>query len=129
MSPSRVAELLRFGVAGALSFAVDYSVLVLLTDVGGLHYLLGAAVSFTASVAVNYLICRLWVFQGSGEQDAASKALFIGSSVAGLLLNQLLMWLLVDGLRFDYRIAKLFTTAIVMIWNYIMKRKALCRKG
>ncbi len=43
----------------------------------------------------------------------------------GLGLNQLCMWFFVDVAGLYYMIAKIFATAIVTIWNYITKRKAV----
>lgn len=35
------------------------------------------------------------------------------------------MWFFVDRCGIYYMVAKLITSAIVMIWNYILKRKAV----
>lgn len=36
----RFKEIFRFGITGSLSFVVDYALLYLLTEFGGLNYLL-----------------------------------------------------------------------------------------
>ena len=100
-------------------------ILYLLTEFAGVYYLISAAISFTASVAVNYLICVFWVFEGAKNTGAKAKFIFVASSAAGLLINQLIMWLLVDITGLYYMIAKIISTVIVMFWNYFMKRKAL----
>ena len=47
------------------------------------------------------------------------------SSIAGLFLNQLCMYVFVDFCGVYYMVAKLGATAIVTVWNYVMKRRAL----
>jgi len=125
LDKSRLKEMYRFVVNGAISFLVDYGILYALTEFCGVNYLLSSAISFCASVAVNYVICVKWVFEGAKNTNSRAKAVFIGSSVVGLLLNQLFMWLFVEKCGIYYMLAKVIATLLVMIWNYIAKRKAL----
>jgi len=121
----RVSEVFRFVVNGVVSFLVDYGLLYSLTEFAGMHYLWSSALSFIASVMVNYWICVVWVFEGVGKTGKKTKLIFLASSVAGLGINQGLMWLLVDKADIYYMAAKIIATAAVMAWNYVMKRKAL----
>ena len=124
MSP-RLYEIARFVLVGGACFILDYGLLYILTEYGGLHYLLSAGISFTVSVFVNYWLCLVCVFRGANAQTRRAKMLFFGSSIAGLGLNQLLMWVLVDIAGIYYMIAKLIAAGIVMVWNYILKRRAV----
>ena len=122
----RFKEIFRFGITGGLSFVVDYALLYLLTEFGGLNYLLSSGISFTVSV-VNYFLCVLWVFEGAQEKQKSTKSvvLFVGSSIVGLFINQILMWFFVEIVLMYYMFAKIIATIIVMVWNYVMKRKAI----
>lgn len=121
----RFKEIFRFVINGGVSFVVDYALLYVLTEYAGLNYLLSSGCSFTASVIVNYFICILWVFEDVKQNSAKSVFLFVGSSVVGLFINQLLMWFFVEILGVYYMLAKIVATIIVMFWNYVMKRKAI----
>lgn len=122
----RFAEIFRFCITGGVSFLVDYGILILLKEFFDINYLIASGISFTVSVIVNYFMCVLWVFDAKGT-DGKSVAIFIGSSVIGLILNQILMWILVDLLGVFYMIAKIITTLLVMFWNYVAKRKAVSK--
>ena len=124
MSP-RLYEIARFVLVGGACFLLDYGLLYILTEYGGLHYLLSAGISFSISVLVNYWLCLVCVFRGANAQTRRAKMLFFGSSIAGLGLNQLLMWVLVDGLSVYYMLAKIIAAGIVTVWNYVLKRRAL----
>ena len=125
MPRSRLYEIARFVLVGGACFVLDYGLLYILTEYVGLYYLLSAGISFSVSVFVNYWLCLACVFRGADAQTRRAKMLFFGSSIAGLGLNQLLMWLLVDFAHIYYMIAKLLAAGIVMIWNYVLKRRAV----
>lgn len=124
----RLKEMLRFAVSGGAGFVVDYGIMVALKELLGVNYLWASGISFTVSVVVNYLICVFWVFKGAKNTGGRATFSFIASSVVGLGLNQLIMWVMVDILQVYYMLAKIVATGLVMVWNYIMKRRALYGK-
>ena len=125
MNRNQFEEIIRFCIVGGLSFLVDYGLLYIGTEYIGLYYLWSSAVSFTVSVIFNYWVCVVYVFKGAKKQHRKQVTLFIGSSIIGLGLNQLCMWLFVELAGMYYMLAKIFATAIVTVWNYVMKRKAV----
>ena len=125
MTNKRFLEFVRFCIVGGLSLLVDCGILFGLTDFFGVHYLYSAAISFTVSVIFNYWLCVKYVFKSARKQTPRQAAIFIGSSIAGLGLNQLCMWFFVEIILWHYMAAKLGATVIVTLWNYIMKRKAI----
>ena len=118
-------EIVRFCFVGGVSFLMDYSILFALTEFAGVYYLYSSAISFSITVVFNYWLCVIYVFKGAGKQSARQAMIFFGTGVIGLGLNQFCMWFFVDVVGLHYMIAKIFATAIVTIWNYITKRKAV----
>lgn len=138
---ARLMETLRFAVTGGVCFLVELVCLILLRDGCGLDTLIATPIAFLISVAVNYLLCVVWVFKGARDQGAAAKAGFLITSVMGLLLNEGLMLLFrklfgedhilltVFGFTLTmYMLNKAMATLLVMIWNYFTKRAILQRK-
>lgn len=121
----RAKEIGRFLLVGGGSFLIDYSLLYLFTEFGGIGYLYSSALSFTASVLVNYWLCLVYVFPYARAPSGKRAFLFFASSLAGLGLNQLCMWLFVEKAALHYMLAKILATGIVTIWNYVAKRKAV----
>lgn len=125
MKSDRFMEIVRFCLVGGGCFIIDYGLLYILTEYGGINYWYSSGISFTTTVLLNYWLCVVFVFHGAKKQTKRQAAIFIGSSVAGLVINQVCMWLLVDILTIYYMYAKLVATAVVTVWNYVMKRKAI----
>ena len=138
---NRLGEVIRFVITGGVCFLIELAALILFRDKVGLDTLIATPIAFTISVIVNYLLCVKWVFDGAGEQGNKQKIGFVVTSVMGLLLNELLMWLfriifgedtvLLTVFSFAvtmYMVNKTMATVIVMIWNYFTKRWIL-KKG
>ena len=122
-------QLFRYFFVGGFAFLVDYGLLVLLTEVFGLHYLVSATISFLSGLVVNYLLSTSWIFRKSTlENKWAEFLIFAVIGVVGLGLNNLLLYLFTDKLHIHYMISKLLTTAIVMIWNFGARKIILFNK-
>ena len=148
---ARLMEILRFAVTGGGCFLVELAALILLRDAllvgalgveGRVATMIATPVAFLISVAVNYLLCLVWVFQGSKQTGGAAKAGFLATSLVGLLLNSLLMALfgaifgedavlltLMDHKLTMYMVNKAMATLLVMVWNYFSKRAVLRAKA
>ena len=125
MTRERMLEIIRFCFVGGVSFLMDYAILFALTEFAGVYYLYSSAISFSITVVFNYWLCVIYVFKGATKQSARQAVIFFSTGIVGLGLNQLCMWFFVDVVGVYYMIAKIFATAIVTIWNYITKRKAV----
>lgn len=124
---ARVREALRFLITGGVCFLLDYAVMLACKEWLHFNYLIAAGTGFLASVALNYVLCLKWVFEGASGAGGRKAAFFV-TSLMGLGLTELLMYAFVDGLHIRYQLAKLVTVALVMIFNYFTKRWALKSK-
>jgi len=117
----RLVELLKFGVAGAATFALDLVLLVLLKQNTSLPLAVDAATAFAVAALVNFALTRHWVFDTaptgrSASADLARYALLVG---AGLALTAATVPLLAAA-GVDYRIAKLLASGLVAAVNYVL---------
>ena len=95
-------QLFRFGVVGGLAFLIDAGLLYILTEFCHIHYLISSVISFTVSLAFNYILSIIWVFDVKKKQTYKDVILFVVLSVIGLGINQLVMFLGVDLLHIYY---------------------------
>lgn len=125
-----VQQFMKFGVVGVIAFVIDYGLMVALTELAGVNYLISATISFTVSVVFNYLASMRYVFtHKQGLSRRREFVIFVVLSVIGLGINDLLMWLGTSYTALDYRLVKVFATAIVMIWNFVTRKIFLEEKG
>lgn len=122
-------QLGRYMVSGGVAFVVDASLLYILTEWLGLHYLLSTLLSYSVGLMITYAFSILWVFDyRSVESRALEFSVFAVIGVIGLGLTSLCMWLFTSGLGFHYLLSKIITTIIVFVWNFIMKKFLLFRR-
>ena len=123
-------QLLRYFVSGGVAFVVDFSLLYILTEFVGLHYRLSTVIAFTVGLLITYLFSILWVFDSRRFKNAKLEiTIFAFIGVVGLLLTSFFMWFFTDKLNVHYMLSKVFTTIIVFLWNFIMKKLTLFPKN
>ncbi|MGI6104574.1 MAG: GtrA family protein [Raoultibacter sp.] len=118
-----IAQFMKFGVVGVIAFIIDYGFLIFFVEVCHIDYLVSATISFTLSVIFNYVASMRYVFSHKeGMSKRREFIIFVILSVLGLGLNNVLLWAGVELLAVDYRITKIFATAVVMMWNFITRK-------
>ena len=124
-----IEQILKFGVVGAIAFLIDYGLLMLLSQLLGMDPVLSAGISFCVSVVFNYVASMRFVFTHRDDMSRQREfAIFIVLSVIGLIINELCMIAGVSVLG-DSALAvtatKVFATAVVMVWNFVSRKKWL----
>lgn len=124
-------QLVRYALSGGLAFLVDFGLLWFVTDVLGLHYLIGACIGYIAGLIITYLLSISWIFDYRRmNSQAAEFSVFVLIGLAGLGLTQGLMYVFTDlWLGQDlYMVSKIITTVIVSLFNFAMKKFLLFRR-
>lgn len=124
MQARAARELAGYLVCSVLALLLDTAVyagaLALSCPLAG-----AAALGFVAGVSCAYLCSVRFVFRVRRLQDRSSEfAAFVAVGLAGLLLTEALLWLLVLRLHVAPITAKLITAGLVFFFNFGV-RKAL----
>jgi len=118
----------RYVVVGGLAFLIDVGSLYSLTEFGGFHYLISAAVAFLLGLLTNYCLCRLWVFDRRTMESATLEfVIFAAIGIVGLGLNEVIMWFTAEVIHLHYLIGKVISAGIVLIWNFGARKLILFR--
>lgn len=118
-----IEQIMKFGVVGVIAFVIDFGVLVFLTEMFGIDPVISATVSFIISVIFNYAASMRYVFSHrEGMSRTREFVIFVVLSAIGLGINDLLIWAGTDLASFDYRLVKIFATAVVMVWNFVTRK-------
>lgn len=125
-----IEQIVKFGLVGVICTAIDFGIMIFLTEIMDINYLISSGISFVTSMVINYLLSSRYVFCGKKDESKLIEfVIFSVLSVAGLGINQLLMWVCVDKAGLPYVLAKVGATAIVMLYNFITRKMVLEDKG
>ena len=125
-----IAQIMKFGVVGIMATMLDYVVMIVLTEVFGVPPVASSTISFSISVVFNYLASMRYVFSHrEGMSRRREFIIFLVLSIIGLGINAALMWVGTELAGIDYRIVKLFATAVVMVWNFVSRKVLLDGSG
>lgn len=121
-----VWELVRYGLVSVLAFSIDLAVLIICTESFGLHYLASAAIGFTVGVMVAYVLSVRWAFRfRSYSSRGPELAVFIGIGIAGLGLNEFVMWNGTEVFGFHYLVSKMASAVLVFFFNFGLRKLLL----
>ena len=116
-------QMFKFLLVGGLAFVIDYVTLIICKEVFHINVLISAAIAFTVSVIINYILSVKWVFDVDKNKSKEKNFItFIVFSIIGLGLTELIMWFGVDILKISYLIVKIIATAIVMVFNFVTRK-------
>lgn len=119
-------EFFRYVVVGGIAFLADFGTIVVVQEFFFRDYAFGVyaatGAGFAAGLAVNYVLSLMFVFtqrkdKGKGRSIGAF-VVFGAIGVLGLLLTEAGMWVGIELFGWNYMVAKIFTTAVVLLWNY-----------
>ena len=121
--PPFVSDVVGYFGISALALGADYSGLILLHRGLGLHYLAAATISFVAGLAVAWWLSTTILFRGRRKLSVGHEILgFCLTGLAGLLITQGAMAILVGGMGMTAELAKIPVAGGVFAFNFLSRR-------
>jgi len=113
-------------MVGGLSFIVDFTLLVILTEIVGFHYLISAPIAFILSLTFNYFFCIKWVFGFRRYSSIKTEfGIFCMIGLAGVIITEIMMAVLTPLMDGNYPVAKIASAGVVLFWNFFLRRQLL----
>ncbi len=119
------SEFGRYFLASLAALALDVAVLHLAA--AWMHYLLAASLGFGVGAGAIYLLSTRWVFRRrklAGKTPVEFSA-FVAIGLAGLALNDFVIYLAVDHLGLALLAAKAVAAGASFLFNYTARKLAL----
>lgn len=123
---SALGEGVRYGVASAAALGLDFGAYVVLIRIFDVHYLIAAPIGFALGLALIYLLSVRWVFLARRLADARVEfTLFASIGIAGLVLNEVVIYAGVEWLELSYELAKIASAGVVFCFNFVARKLIL----
>lgn len=121
-----VNKIIKFSVVGGIATIIDFVCLYIFKEFLNIDVIIANTLSFIISVTYNYIASITWVFDVNNNKNKNVQfILFIVFSVVGLIINNVILYILTDKLNIYYLISKVIATIIVMIFNFVTRKKFL----
>ena len=121
-------QVFRYVLAGAAAYALDYSALVIFTEVLGLYYLTSAAMAFLSGAIASYVMNVAWVFNDRAFKNRRLEfTIFLSIGIAGLFLNHYCIKFFTESVNMHYLTSKIISSIIVSAANFSARKYILFR--
>lgn len=120
--PGNWVQLFQFAVVGGTGYVINLLVFALLSEAAGLHHVVAAIGAFCVAVTNNFILNRLWTFSGQGARRSHAgfqAARFFTVSIAGLVVNLVVLTLLVDVAGLAGLPSQALAVAVAMPVNFV----------
>ena len=88
------------------------------------NYLFATTLAFFCSTVCHYIMTNIWVFDSGKRYERVKEVtLVFVVSIIGLLFNLMLMFVFVEFLQWTAMLSKVLASCIVVVWNYISRKK------
>lgn len=119
-------QIFKFGIVGVIATILDFIFLYIFKDLAGFPLLISNTLSFIISVIYNYIASIIFVFNVDKNKNGKKVFIkFIIFSIIGLGISNVLLKVFVNVFEIYYLIAKVIATLVVMIFNFITRKKFL----
>ena len=115
-----ISKFLKFCVVGASGMLIDFGTTWLLKERLRINKYIANSTGFILAATSNYILNRLWTFKSHDPDITVQYISFVLISVAGLGINNLVIYILNDRYKYNFYLSKLFAIAVVTIWNFLM---------
>ena len=99
-------------------------------EADGFYVYIAQGIAFVLGLITNFILSKLFVFQEKSEKTNAAGefAAYAVIGVVGLLIKELLLWVFNIQIGWHYMLVWIFSTLIVLVWNYAARKVLLYRK-
>ncbi|ARS36506.1 GtrA family protein [Pontibacter actiniarum] len=111
-------KFLKFGVVGFSGLVLDFGLTFLAKEVLRWNKYVANSLGFAVASSSNYYLNRVWTFHSADPEIGWQFSKFLVVALAGLLLNNLVIYLLTERFRFNFYIAKFCAIVLVFFWNF-----------
>lgn len=123
-SDNEKIKILIYLFIGGTAALIEWGLFYLMGVRIGWNYLLSTTLAFMCSTLYHYCLTNMWVFESGARYGRAKElTLVFVVSFLGLFFNLLLMWLFVGAWGWHPMIAKVTASCIVVVWNYLSRKK------
>ena len=117
-------QIIKFIISGGIATIIDWVIYYLLYNYLKINPLVANIISFTISLLYNYLASIKWVFKIKNS-NKKKFIYFIIFSLIGLLISEIILFVMINKLYINKMFSKIISSLIIVVYNFITRKKVL----
>jgi putative flippase GtrA len=113
-------KFLKFCLVGSSGMVIDFGTTWLLKEKVKINKYIANSIGFVLAATSNYILNRFWTFHSDNNQFVTEYISFILISIAGLAINNFVVFILTEKMKLNFYLSKLVSIGIVTLWNFSM---------
>ena len=117
-------KIVKFGAVGGSGIVVNTAILYTLTSIFGIFILLSSLIAIESAVITNFILNDIWTFGSDDKKRSVIERFFLfnGISIAGIVINISILWLLTTYTGMYYLYANIIGIFIAFTWNFMLNK-------
>lgn len=113
-------KLIKYCVVGASGMLIDFAITYLLKEKIKANKYIANSAGFIAAATSNFFLNKFWTFQDKADNIPVEYLSFLGIGLLGLLINNLVIYLLTEKYKNNFYLSKFIAIIVVTFWNFMM---------
>lgn len=110
----------KFCIVGGSGMIVDFGATYVCKEWLKINKFVANSIGFILAATSNYFLNRIWTFQSTSPEIGTQYFTFILISIVGLGINNAVIYLLNNKLKWNFYLSKLIAIGVVTFWNFFM---------
>lgn len=115
-------QIFKFIIVGGIATIIDWIIYYLLYNYLDFDPLVANILSYLLATIYNYFGSVKYVFKVNDKNMKKTFTIFLILSLVGLLLSELLIYLMINIMLMNKMLSKIFATMLVMIFSFITRK-------
>lgn len=119
----RLSTFLKYDLVALVATAIDFTVLIGLTEMLNMWYLFSAIISALLGGITGFVLERNWVFMKKDGKLTVQSTRYLLIWMVSIVLNTGFLYLMVDLFGYQYIVSKVIVSVLVGIgFNFLMHK-------
>ena len=120
---SETQEFLSAQVAAIIGTAVDFGVVIFLTELLGMWYVVSNVIGATCGAVTNFFLGRNWVFSATQNKISHQAFRYFLVATGSMILNTLGVYLLTEFTVLNYIYSKIIVAVLIAFtFNFLLQK-------
>jgi len=129
MNKKLLRDMVHYGFVSVFALFVDFGSLLILNSIFHVNYLIASTVAFLLGTIANFALSNGRIFKNPIIKNRAGNFIaFTVVGLAGLVANDIIIWLCHSQFGFNVPLSKCVSVVIVFFWNFLARRQFLYNK-